>query len=289
MEAELRNMLAGFDASVISTLAKNDVRSIDDFKLLSAEDLKELGFTLGVRNRLLEIRASQATLVSRVAAAATGLGGSMRSLLGSVSEIDAPADLRLFKQVIDYGGQDVTCKATRDQLYQCWDTNDNGFLSLAEVDQGIKVTLIGELKDRKEGERIWKRFRRSYIRAFVDAADAAPQRAGHGHTAVGGKRRVVNDDDYVTRREFRLLINYLSIYATIYELFAAIDGKTEGVTVDDDNRISRSEWDASLQLVQSASSTWAPFVALQSAKKGSFDQIDTNGGGFIVLTEFCEW
>ena len=34
---------------------------------------------------------------------------------------------------------------------------------------------------------------------------------------------------------------------------------------------------------------WAPFVALQSVVPETFDQIDANGGGFIVLTELCEW
>ena len=97
-----------------------------------------------------------------------------------------------------------------------WDLNDNGFLSLAEVDQSVKVTLISELKSSKEGERIWKKFRKSYIRAFVDAADAAPQRKSGGTVKLpNGRRRVVNDDDYVTRREFRLLICYLGIYATM--------------------------------------------------------------------------
>jgi Fe-Mn family superoxide dismutase len=89
---------------------------------------------------------------------------------------------------------------------------------------------------------------------FLDAADAAPQRQRVAHTSVGG-RRPVNDDDYVTRREFRLLICYLSIYATMYELFSTVDGGSEGVTVEDDSRISRAEWAAGLGALQAAAAS----------------------------------
>lgn len=98
------------------------------------------------------------------------------------------------------------------------------------------------------------------------------------------------DDDYVTQREFRLLICYLSLYATMYELFALVDGGGEGVTEDDDSRISKAEWDAAVPALQAATA-WAPFVALQALKAdgADFERIDANGGGFILLTELCEW
>jgi len=54
VEAELHGILASFDTSIINTLAANDVRSLEDLKLLSVDDLKELGFRVGVRNRLLK-------------------------------------------------------------------------------------------------------------------------------------------------------------------------------------------------------------------------------------------
>jgi hypothetical protein len=77
----------------------------------------------------------------------------------------------------------------------------------------------------------------------------------------------------------------------MYELFALIDGGSEGFTAEDDARISRSEWDAAVPAVQAASTSWAPFVALQKlAPDGSdFAAIDANGGGFILLTELCEY
>jgi len=289
METELRGLLAGFGAEIVGTLAKNDIRSVEDARLLTSEDLKELGFTLGVRNRLMKVISdARPTMVGKTIATASAYGGSVKNLFIGSRDTSSPNDLAQFKRVFDWGGQDAASKAKRDELYPCWDTNDNGFLSLAEVDQGIKVTLIGELRDRKEGERIWRRFRKSYIRAFLDAADSAPQRSRVAHTSVGG-RRPVNDDDYVTRREFRILICYLSIYATMYEIFATLDGGSEGVTVEDDSRISRAEWEAGLGAVQKAAASWAPFVALKSATQASFDEVDANGGGYILLTELCEW
>ena len=74
-----------------------------------------------------------------------------------------------------------------------------------------------------------------------------------------------------------------------YELFSLIDGGTEGVTVEDDNRISKAEWVAALPLMQAAAKSWAPFEALKTATADSFSQVDANGGGYIVLTEMCEW
>ena len=147
--------------------------------------------------------------------------------------------------------------------------------------------------DKPKAERIWRRFRKSYIRAFLDAADASPQRKKAGAVVAlpGGRRRKVSDDDYVTQREFRLLICYLSIYATIYELFSLIDGGGEGVTADDDARITQAEWTAALPAIETAAASWAPFAALKGLKAdgSDFGAIDANGGGFVLLTELCEW
>jgi len=292
MESGLRGVLAGFDASVVAKLASNDIHSLQDASLLTAQDLKELGFTLGVRNRLLKVISDAQP--SSIGAIVRGIGGSMKDLfvsVGGTTRADSPpADLAHFKGIFnDLGKEDAAGKEKRDKLYPCWDTNDNGYLSLAEVDKGIRITLIGELKDAKLGERIWKKYRKCYIRAFIDAADAAPQRQRARTTLTNGRRRPVSDDDYVTRREFRLLICYLSIYATMYEVFTLVDGKTEGITVDDDSRISKKEWVAGIEHVNRAGNSWAPFERLRTADKASFEEIDANHGGFILLTELCEW
>ena len=53
--------------------------------------------------------------------------------------------------------------------------------------------------------------------------------------AAKAKRK--DDDDYVTRSEFRLLVRYLGIYATWYEVFMAVDGGTDGITAEDGERM----------------------------------------------------
>ena len=45
-------LLDGLEASTLSTLARNDIRSIEDLQALSAEDFRELGVSVGHRNRL---------------------------------------------------------------------------------------------------------------------------------------------------------------------------------------------------------------------------------------------
>jgi len=308
MEVELRDLLAGFDPAVVHTLASNDIRSVADAKLLSSDDLKELQFSLGVRNRLLKLFADTpvSSLTSRASIAAKALGGSVKNLLESsgvsfarFTSAPAPPDLATFKATFEpLTSETPASLGQRNKLYPAWDTNDNGFLSLAEVDQGVKINLIGTLKNAKEGERVWRRFRKSYIRAFVDAADAAPQRSRRATTTTAGRggRRAVSDDDYVTRKEFRLLLCYLTIYATMYELFSLIDGSSEGVTMDDDNRISMTEWVKAMPVCKEAAESWAPFAALQNVTAGgaaeykaTFNKIDANGGGYITLTEFCEY
>ena len=53
-----------------------------------------------------------------------------------------PVDLANFLAALNYeSDSDPAIKEKRAKLYPCWDTNGNGFLSLAEVDLGLKTTL----------------------------------------------------------------------------------------------------------------------------------------------------
>jgi len=296
MTIALREALAGVDDAVAAKLAANDITTLEDAADLTAADLDGLGFSLGIRNKIM--RAAKPSFGAATAAALTG---SVKDLLSSLPSalggggVGAPVELETFLSVLRpfESKEDAKSVEGRRKLWRAWDTNGNDMLSLAEADKGVKVLLLNEFpRDKAKGEKIWRRFRKSYIRAFLDAADASPQRKkGAKVTLPNGKRRTVCDDDYVTQREFRLLICYLSLYATMYELFALIDGGGEGVTEDDDSRISQAEWSAAVPALKAAAQTWAPFVALKSlAADGSdFGRIDANGGGFIVLTELCEW
>ena len=57
---------------------------------------------------------------------------------------------------------------------------------------------LNNLLNKTHAKATWKQFRPSYIRAFNDAKDASVAR-----------RQL--DDDYVQRREFRLLCAYLCV------------------------------------------------------------------------------
>ena len=113
-----------------------------DAAALSAADCKELGLSIGQRNRLLQavqsatdVRPTQgtgATLLRQL----SGVGYGLKALLIT----PAPPELEQFRAAFDaYANAD---KATRDRLYKAWDYNANGYVSLAEAGSGIKATLI---------------------------------------------------------------------------------------------------------------------------------------------------
>ena len=75
-------------------------------------------------------------------------------------------------------------KQKRRQIFNGMDMNGNGYLSLAEVDKGVRDVLKSDdLFDCKP----------AMLRAFNAVKDTAPAHTPHS-------------DDYVTRSEFRLLM-----------------------------------------------------------------------------------
>lgn len=157
---------------------------------------------------------------SRVPSRPTAAPAAAKPARKGTPELDphCPTPLAKFRAALE-----VQDKAARDAMWTRFDANANGYVSLAECNSGVLNAMINMWG--REGHFLYKRYYRSYIRAFTDAKDAAPPRAD-------------KDDDYVTKSEFRLLLVYLGLYATWYEVFMAIDGGTEGVTVEDDHRLS---------------------------------------------------
>jgi len=78
-------------------------------------------------------------------------------------------------------------KKLRDIQFKNMDMNGNGFLSLAEVDKGlrdvIKLPILFELKP-------------VIIRAFMAAKTKVKSKSKYG-------------DDYIEKREYRFLLKYL--------------------------------------------------------------------------------
>lgn len=176
------------------------------------------------------------------------------------------------------------------------DCNGNGHVSLAEADSWIKQALIHHFHDKVKGEKLWKSFRRSYIRAFKDAADAGVDKAIRGMASA-------TEDDFVERGEFRLLCSYLCLYAAMYDAFKYLDGShakaaqptsvftsVEAAADAHDNKISQEEWMAGY--TQFAGS---PFFILNEcasnpeAAASAWAMMDADGKGAVLLVEFCEW
>jgi Ca2+-binding EF-hand superfamily protein len=141
----------------------------------------------------------------------------------------------------------------RQKMFSDFDPNGNGFLSLAEVDKGIRDVLrLPEIFALK----------RVIMRAFQAAKDST-------------KNKHKNSSDYIERNEFRYFLCYLRQYFEYYEMFDLIN-------TDDDKYIDFDEFVASLKKLE----TWG--IKVTDPEK-TFNQIDIDKGGRIRFDEFCEW
>ncbi|KAL3682566.1 hypothetical protein R1sor_000588 [Riccia sorocarpa] len=144
-------------------------------------------------------------------------------------------------------------KAKRSKLFNEFDPNGNGFLSLAEVDRGICDVL------QLEGLFQCKP---AIMRAFQAAKGVAKSNSKLG-------------DDYVERSEFRLLMVYLKQYFELYEMFNKVD-------TSDDRRVSLDEFKAAVPLLE----RWG--LKIEDAE-AEFEKVDANTGGSILFDEFADW
>lgn len=161
-------------------------------------------------------------------------------------------------------------KALRMTAWGAADPNGNGQCSLNELDTWIKTQL---------DEDCWKQFRPSYIRAFSDARDVGADKAlGSGAATT---------DDFVQKQTFRLFIAYLVVYAEMYDAFDMVDGGgTDGK--DEDRKISEAELTAGIPKL--GGYTFASLQGLDATKATTlFKEMDTDGKGSIMLSEWCRW
>lgn len=144
-------------------------------------------------------------------------------------------------------------KAKRAQLWNQIDENANGYLSLAEVDKGLRdVIRIPQLFDAKP----------VIMRAFQSAKNRTTATNPHGK-------------DYITKSEFRFLLSYIRQY---YEYWIAF----ETVDKEGDRRISFQEFVKAVPTMK----RWHLRIDNPEA---TFQEIDKNGGGYILFDEFCQW
>ena len=133
--------------------------------------------------------------------------------------------------------------------------NGNGYLSLAEIDKGIRDTLKSDaLFDAKP----------AIMRAFQHAKDYSPS-----------KHKNQYSDDYVEKREFRVFLVALRQRFEFLEAFKRVDN-------NNDDRIDIDEFIQALDVIQK-------WVGPISDPEAEFEDIDRNGGGIILFDEFCGW
>eukprot|EP01063_Lacrimia_lanifica_P039276 TRINITY_DN859_c0_g3_i1.p1 TRINITY_DN859_c0_g3~~TRINITY_DN859_c0_g3_i1.p1 ORF type:complete len:248 (+),score=100.41 TRINITY_DN859_c0_g3_i1:67-810(+) len=143
-------------------------------------------------------------------------------------------------------------KQKRKDMFRQFDINGNGYLSLAEVDKGLRDVI--------QCDAIFKS-KPAILRAFNAVKDIAPS-----HTKYS--------DDYVTFKEFRLLLKALMQMFELFVMFKKVGGA--------DRRISKDEFAAAVPKFEA----WGVVISNPDA---TFAEVDKDGGGMILFKEFVEW
>ena len=145
-------------------------------------------------------------------------------------------------------------KKRRDKMFRDFDPNGNGYLSLAEIDAALmKVLDCSALFDAKQVT----------MRAFQSAK------------GVNDGEKSSVGDDFVDKKEFRLLLTYLRDYFELHVMFTRIDASMDG-------RVELSEFVAAVPMLKE----WGGEV---TDAKATFADIDLDGAGSILFDEFCDW
>eukprot|EP01062_Namystynia_karyoxenos_P074152 TRINITY_DN709_c1_g2_i1.p1 TRINITY_DN709_c1_g2~~TRINITY_DN709_c1_g2_i1.p1 ORF type:complete len:216 (+),score=107.14 TRINITY_DN709_c1_g2_i1:88-648(+) len=148
-------------------------------------------------------------------------------------------------------GSNRADKEKRKQIFRSFDMNGNGYLSLAEVDKGVRDLGIDFAECKP-----------AIIRAFNRVKDTAP-----AHTPCS--------NDYVTRAEFRLLLQQLGQMFELYAMFAQIDK-------DGDRRLTLAEFKKAIPIMEG----WGLKV---SDPEKMFAEADADHGGKVLFEEFVDW
>jgi len=148
-------------------------------------------------------------------------------------------------------------KAKRVEMFAAFDPNGNGYLSLAEIDNGCRDILgLYELFDAKK----------AIMRAYQAAKSVG------NNNKDGGEQGA----DYVEKPEFRLLLKYLRDYFVLWKMFEKIDS-------GDDSRINMDEFMAAVPKIEQ-------FFGIEIAQpEAEFAKIDENSGGEALFDEFSHW
>lgn len=141
----------------------------------------------------------------------------------------------------------------RKKIWNEIDMNGNGYVSLAELDKGLRDSLqIPVLFDLKK----------VLMRAFQAAKNKVPPKTKYS-------------EDYLEWLEFRICLVYLRQYFEYYVMFCRVD-------TSDDFKINLEEFKKALPTLEK----WG--IKITDPQK-EFNLIDTNKGGVIMFDEFCKY
>jgi hypothetical protein len=191
---------------------------------------------------------------------------STSQFAGDGASPDVKAFLEVFVSLADKSEES---KSARRKEWPEADTSRNGVLSFGMAKRWVQRRLC-KVHGQKRGTKLFKKYAPIYIRAFYSAKD------------VPG----TENSDYVYPTGFRLLICYLCVYALAFDAFDVIDKGSSG-SGDRDQRMSLDDWTKGCSKVSNHG-----FVALSDAGEDAgdvFDRVDTNGGGMVMLTEWCHF
>lgn len=147
-------------------------------------------------------------------------------------------------------------KKLRMQMFNEIDLNHSNKLSLGEVSAAMEKIL-------EEAGQVMKV--PDVIRMAFNVAKVAAQNAG-----------MKGSEDYVEKREFRLLLKYTREYFELYQLFSQM-GEKAG-----DKRVNLEEFKTAVPLLKE----WG--VDIEDPEE-TFKAIDKDKGGQILFDEFANW
>lgn len=142
-------------------------------------------------------------------------------------------------------------EATRDLLWTQLDKNNNGIVSLAEVD-----TFTAERYPLLHKKPV---LMRAYKKTIAKAGASPNDGKMHEH--------------WVHKADFPALLRNLFYFSRAYEVFAAVGGT--------DGRMSKDEFKRGLGRIG---------VSIpESEVDNEFAAMDSNKGGMVLFDEFCNW
>lgn len=155
------------------------------------------------------------------------------------------------------GGAEYTVYAekwkSKDKLVGLWkklDFNGNGYVSLAEIDKLVVANDDGLFDGLNNKPALMRAYKAT---CFGDGGDG---------------------DDWVEKKEFRIMLRNLFYFNRLWDSFDDIDK-------GDDRRLTEEEF--------KAGATKIGVTLTDEQAHEAFQDIDENGGGFVLFNEFCKY